>query len=223
MKKGLSVIFILTLVLGLIVLGLFIYINFSQRIIQLPYAEVTNYNGTKLDSINNIQENAIKGIQYINITNYSLKIDGLVENPKNYSYGQVISHQNYEKVVQLNCVEGWSANILWQGILVKDLFDEAKPLPNATVIIFHASDGYTVNFPVDYFSNKSILMAYRMNNVTIPPAQGFPFMLVAEDKWGYKWIKWITEIEFSSDTNYTGYWESRGYSKEGDLNESFIA
>ncbi len=45
-------------------------------------------------------------------------------------------------------------------------------------------------------------------------------MLVAEDKWGYKWIKWIDEIEFSDETSYKGYWESRGYAKEGNLNES---
>ena len=102
------------------------------------------------------------------------------------------------------------------------LFDEAKALPEAKVIIFHAYDGYTVTYPVDYFKDKNIILAYNMNNVTIPPERGFPFVLVAEDKWGYKWIKWITEIEFSNDTNYKGFWESRGYSKEGNLNESFL-
>ena len=60
-----------------------------------------------------------------------------------------------------------------------------------------------------------------MNNVTIPPEYGFPFQLVSESKWGYKWIKWVTKIEVSNDTNYTGYWESRGYTNGGDLNQSF--
>src|SRR3989339_449468 len=59
-------------------------------------------------------------------------------------------------------------------------------------------------------------------NLTLIPERGFPFQLVAEDKWGYKWIKWITEIEFSNDLNYKGYWESRGYSDTGNLNESFL-
>ena len=99
---------------------------------------------------------------------------------------------------------------------------EVPALDSAKVVIFHAYDGYTVNYPVDYFEND-IIMAYEMNNETIIPARGYPFVLVAEDKWGYKWIKWITEIEFSDDINYKGYWESRGYSKEGNLNESFVA
>ena len=58
---------------------------------------------------------------------------------------------------------------------------------------------------------------YRMNNVTLPPERGFPFQLVAESKWGYKWIKWITAIELSDNEDYRGYWESRGYPNDADL------
>jgi DMSO/TMAO reductase YedYZ molybdopterin-dependent catalytic subunit len=61
-----------------------------------------------------------------------------------------------------------------------------------------------------------------MNNITIPDERGFPFMLVAEDRWGYKWIKWVTGIRLSDDPSYHGYWESRGYSNIGDLNKSFF-
>jgi DMSO/TMAO reductase YedYZ molybdopterin-dependent catalytic subunit len=57
----------------------------------------------------------------------------------------------------------------------------------------------------------------------MPDERGFPFAVVAESKWGYKWIKWVTSIELSNDTSYRGYWESNGYSKEGNLNESFTA
>ena len=66
-------------------------------------------------------------------------------------------------------------------------------------------------------------MASKMNGVVLPPERGFPFQLVAEQKWGYKWIKWITKIELSSDTNYKGFWESRGYNDNGDLNGSKFA
>jgi len=31
--------------------------------------------------------------------------------------------------------------------------------------------------------NNNILLAYKMNGVVIPPARGFPFMVVAENKW----------------------------------------
>ena len=60
-----------------------------------------------------------------------------------------------------------------------------------------------------------------MNGVKLPPERGFPFQLVAEDKWGYKWVKWIEQLEVSSDASYRGYWEQRGYSNDGSLGKSF--
>ena len=190
---------------------------------KLQPVEVRDYQGERLSSVNEFRENSIKGPQYVNPESYRLKISGLVESPKEYTYEEVIgNHQSYEKVVTLDCVEGWSVTILWEGLLVRDLLAEAKVLPDAKVVIFHAYDGYTTSLPVDYITNNDILIAYNMNGVTLPPERGFPFQLVAESKWGYKWIKWITAIELSDDVDYRGYWESRGYSNSADLDEGFF-
>jgi len=176
-----------------------------------------------VDADNDFRENSIKGPQEIDAESYMLRITGLVANSKNYTYDEVVNeHQHYEKVVTLNCVEGWSVTVLWEGVLVRDLLAEAEPLANAEVLIFHAYDGYTTSLPIDYIMDNDILMAYKMDDVILPPERGFPFQLVAESRWGYKWIKWITEIELSDDANYRGYWESRGYSNSADLDESFL-
>lgn len=194
----------------------------NPEVTTLDSVEVKNYKGEKLSSVNDFRENSIKGPQNINISNYTLQITGKVQNPQNLTYKEVINRKNYEKVVTLDCVEGWSVTILWRGILVSELINESKPTPDAKTVIFYAVDGYSTSFPLDYVKKNNILMAYKMNNVTIPPERGFPFQLVAESKWGYKWIKWINKIEISNDTNYKGYWESRGYSNSGNLNESFF-
>lgn len=178
--------------------------------------------GGKLSSINDFRENSIKGPQHVDIESYQLEITSLVSEPRAYTYDQVLNqNQPYKKVVTLNCVEGWSVTILWEGVLVRDLIEEANPQPEAEVVILHAYDGYTTSFPLDYLMDNDILMAYKMNEVTLPPERGFPFQLVAESKWGYKWIKWITKIELSDDTDYRGYWESRGFSNSADLDKSF--
>ncbi len=191
--------------------------------IQLPSTEVREYQGEKLSSVNDFLENSINGPQYVDKDTYRLEVTGLVENPGSYTYDQVVgNHAPYQKVVTLNCVEGWSVKILWEGVRMQDLIDEARPSPDARVVIFHAADGYTTSLPIEYFRDNNIIMAYKMNGVTIPPERGFPFMLVAESKWGYKWAKWITGIEFSSDISYKGYWEDRGYSNSGDLNQDFL-
>jgi DMSO/TMAO reductase YedYZ molybdopterin-dependent catalytic subunit len=196
---------------------------FEQQNIQLDAVEIREYQGEKLSSVNDFRENSIKGPQHINISTYQLKITGLVATQKNYTYDEILTtFQQYKKVVTLDCVEGWSVKILWEGILVSDLISQAHPDPAANTIIFKASDGYTTSFPLNYTTDNTILLAYKMNNATLPPERGFPFQLVAESKWGYKWIKWVTEIELSDNLNYKGYWESRGYSNSGNLNESFF-
>jgi DMSO/TMAO reductase YedYZ molybdopterin-dependent catalytic subunit len=191
---------------------------------ELQAVEIREYEGIDLSSITQFRENSIRGPQYIDLDNYTLKITGLIDNPLEYTYDEVIgNYQGYEKVVTLDCVEGWSVTILWEGVLVKDLIREAEAQPDAEVIIFHAYDGYTTSLPIDYILDQDIMMAYKMNGLVLPPERGAPFQLVAESKWGYKWIKWITEIEVSDDTDYEGYWESRGYSNSADLDKYFFS
>jgi DMSO/TMAO reductase YedYZ molybdopterin-dependent catalytic subunit len=178
---------------------------------------VRQYQGKDLSSTADFHENSIKGPQHVDIGSYGLEITGLVVTPRNLTYSEVLSNQKYSKVVKLYCVEGWGATILWEGVLVGDLLDSAKILPEANTVVFYAYDGYSTTLPLDYIRSNNILLAYKMNNVTLPPERGFPFQVVAEDKWGYKWAKWVTKIELGSDPNYQGYWESRGYNQNGNL------
>ena len=195
----------------------------SQKSGELEAVQVKEYNGEKLGSINDFHENSIKGPQQVNIKDYSLKVTGLASQPLSYTYDDVLTkYKSYQKLVTLDCVEGWSVKILWEGLLVKDLLNEAGILPTANTVIFHAYDGYTTSLPLQYILDNNILLAYKMNGVTIPPERGYPFQLVAEQKWGYKWIKWVTEIELSDDVNYKGYWEQSGYSNEGSLEKPFF-
>jgi DMSO/TMAO reductase YedYZ molybdopterin-dependent catalytic subunit len=185
--------------------------------------ESRQYKGESLSSVNDFRENSIRGPQYIDKKSYRLKITGLINRPASYSYDDLINKfQHYKKVVRLDCVEGWGVTVLWEGLLVKDLLKEAVLSPKAKVIIFHAYDGYMTSFPIDYITNNNIMIAFLMNNIPLPPSQGFPFRLVAQSKWGYKWIRWITEIEVSDNSRYRGFWESKGYSNSGDLNKSFF-
>ncbi|MBN2240766.1 MAG: molybdopterin-dependent oxidoreductase [Dehalococcoidales bacterium] len=190
---------------------------------ELGPVEIREYQGEKLSSVDDFRENSIGGPQYIDIEKYTLDIGGLVETPLSLTYNQVLEkYQSYEKVVTLSCVEGWSAKILWEGLLLKDIISDAGPLPEVRTVILFAYDGYSTSFPIEYIMDNDILIAYKMNEIDLPPERGYPFALVAESKWGYKWIKWITDIELSDRTDYEGYWESRGYSNDADLGRSFF-
>jgi DMSO/TMAO reductase YedYZ molybdopterin-dependent catalytic subunit len=186
---------------------------------ELAEVQIKDYQGEKLSSIAEFQENSIKGPQYVDINNYKLSITGLVNNEEQYTYDKVINdYQSYSKVVTLYCVEGWNVKLLWEGVLIKDLLNEAGIRQDANTVIFHCYDGYTTSLSLDFVISHNILLAYKMNDITIPKARGYPFMVVAEAKLGYKWAKWVTGIELSNNSDYKGYWESAGYSVNGDLN-----
>ena len=183
----------------------------------LPSAEVQQYNGHDLSPVSALQDVSIKGPQGIDIAKYKLTINGLVDTPTDFTYDQVLGFPNYTKEVVINCVEGWNADLLWQGVLLSDLFDKVKVKPEANTVIFYGADGYTTSLPLQTILDKKMIMAFKVNGVVLPDKDGYPFMLVAEDKLGYKWCKWITRIELSSDSSYKGYWESRGYSNDADV------
>lgn len=203
------------MLLVLVFLGVY-YVENQPKV--LYPGEIRDYQGQNLSSISDVRENAIKGTQYINVSTYRLVITGLVNKTVEYTYDQVLSgFQKYQKVVTLYCVEGWSAKILWEGFLVNDLLKEAGVNSSAVAAIFYASDGYSTELPLDYITNNNIMIAYKMNGLTLPSERGFPFELVAESQYGYKWIKWITKIELTDNPNYLGYWESRGYPNNATL------
>ena len=136
------------------------------QVAELEGVEVREYKGENLSSINDFRENAIKGQQYVDVENYILNVTGLVEKPASYTYDEVIEdNDNYQKVVRLNCVEGWAVNLLWEGVLVRDIIEQSKALPGAKVVIFHAYDGYTTSFPLEYVMDNDILIAHKMNDV----------------------------------------------------------
>lgn len=185
--------------------------------------ELREYNGIKLSSISEFRENSIKGPQDVNLSNYKLEIyeNGIFK--KSYKYEEVIHNfESVKRVITLYCVEGWDTTILYEGIKLIDILNDSEVSLNYPIIIFGAIDGYTTSLETSFILKNELLIAYKMNGITIPKENGFPFVLIGENKWAYKWIKWLNKIELSNEKDYRGYWESRGYSNSANLNEPFF-
>ncbi len=215
----------LILVVAIVAVGVVYIVDLAgeRSSTRLPSTEIAAYDGQPLTPVEGIRENSIKGPQQIDIGTYRLSVSGLVSQPEQYTYQEVLDRfPHYDKVVTLHCVEGWDATLLWEGVLVSDLLNRSVPADQGSTVIFQSADGYTTSFPRSYFTDRPILLAYRVNNLTLPADRGYPFALVAEEKWGYKWARWVTGIVVSDDAGYRGYWEQRGYAPGGDLNRSFF-
>ena len=179
--------------------------------------EIREYEGTRLDPSVGPRDNSIAGIQNVELEGYTLKITGLVKEEQSLTYEEVLAMPATEKLITLHCVEGWEATVLWKGTSLGDLIQLAEANQKADTVIFHCVDGYTTSMSLADILDRNMILAYSSNGIPLPPALGFPFIVVAEDKWGYKWARWVDAIILSSDTEYKGYWEERGFGNEADL------
>jgi DMSO/TMAO reductase YedYZ molybdopterin-dependent catalytic subunit len=221
-KFGIIVLLFLT-VLG----GCSIYKKISDAVIadavsgasnvRFREGEITEYNGARLDPAIGPRDNSISGVQWVNIANYRLEIGGLVENPLMLKYEEVLALEPYERRITLFCVEGWFATVLWKGVRIMEIIDMAKAESGADTLIFHGIDGYTTSLPLQTVKDKDLILAYSANGLDLPPELGYPFIVVAEDKLGYKWARWVNGIELSDNQGYLGFWEQYGYSNEADV------
>jgi DMSO/TMAO reductase YedYZ molybdopterin-dependent catalytic subunit len=190
---------------------------------QSPYTllpgEATEFMGQKLTPISQQRNNALAGTQFVNNETYRLVVDGLVDNALNLSYADLLAYPQVSKLLDLDCVEGWGFTAKWTGPTLDSIFADAEVKPEAKIAIFYSADapeGYT-SLDLSYIQEKYIIIALKDNDITLPPDRGFPFQVIAEGKYGYKWAKWVTRIELSDDTSFRGYWESRGYSNDADI------
>ena len=179
--------------------------------------EIREYKGEKLDPIDKFYENSIKGPQRVDIKAYRLKVGGLVARPLSLAYDEVLARPAESRVTVIHCVEGWDVKVLWEGVALAALIDAAGAKASANTVIFRSADGYSTSLPLAYVRQKNILLAFKINGLTLPEERGFPFEVVAEDKWGYKWARWVTAIELSDKPGFRGYWEERGFNNNGDL------
>jgi DMSO/TMAO reductase YedYZ molybdopterin-dependent catalytic subunit len=178
--------------------------------------EASVFEGKELAPISEQRNNGIKGTQYIDQEAYDLSIYGMVDTPLNLSYDQLLAYPSVSRFVRMDCVEGWGFDAKWTGVTLNTLFNETGVNSSATTVIFYSADGYSTSLELDYLVDNDIMLAYELNDITLPADRGFPLQLVAEDKYGYKWAKWITGIEVTGEP-YKGYWESVGYSNNADV------
>ena len=179
--------------------------------------EIQEYEGAQLDPAVGPRDNSIKGTQQVDMETYTMTIDGLVNEPQVLTYDQVLALPVNERLITLHCVEGWDATILWQGVLLEELMDLAGVQDEAVTVIFGAVDGYTTSLPLSTIVDNQLILAYRANGIDLPAEMGYPFIVVAEDKYGYKWARWVNSITLSDDAEYEGFWEGVGYSNDASI------
>ncbi|MFX1251774.1 MAG: molybdopterin-dependent oxidoreductase [Promethearchaeota archaeon] len=156
---------------------------------------------------------SVRGTQEIDSSSWILTIDGHVDNPLIFTYENFTTQPTIEVIATLKCVEGPSGTAKWRGVPLKDLLETVQVQSGAVDVVFYAVDDYSSSLTIEEASADDVLLAFEMNEETLPKEQGFPIRVVAPNHAGYKWVKWVEHIEIV-DYDYRGYWESLGWADD---------
>ena len=155
---------------------------------------------------------------------WSLTLNGLVENPYELSYDEILEMDLVKKDVTLTCVSNeiggpLVGNAVWSGVPLSEIISKSKPLPEAQQVMCHSVDGFTAGFPIEnIFDGRTALLAVGMNGRPLPVIHGFPARLVVAGLYGYvSAVKWIKRIEICTWDGNDGYWIPRGWSKKAPI------
>jgi DMSO/TMAO reductase YedYZ molybdopterin-dependent catalytic subunit len=131
----------------------------------------------------------------INITEYRLIIDGLVENPLSLTYKDIMEYPTVTDVVLLICPDTFADNAEWTGVPVITLLNEADIKAEASEVVFYAVDGYKQELYLDTVQQEGVFLAHTVNGELLPPEHGYPLRLVVKGEYGLFWVKWLERIE----------------------------
>lgn len=170
----------------------------------------------------------------LNLSDWRLKIDGVVNQPLTLSMDDLKKLPRVELVGVLECagngrglyqphvpgtqwVFGSVGNGRWAGVRFRDVLEKAGLKDSATQVLLDGADvplGKMPDFQRTVTVKKALdpdtLLAYEMNGETLPVEHGFPLRLIVPGWAGDSWVKWLQHIEVL-DHEFDGFWMKTAY------------
>lgn len=148
-----------------------------------------------------------------------LTVSGMVDPAVQLSLDQI--RTQFEAVsapMVLQCMTNvhWG-RIRFTGARLLDVLEFAGMPDEALKLAIHGEDGFDADLFVEEIRRRpdAHLLAYEMNGEPLTVDHGFPLRLTSDGRYGYKWPKWVREIE-AVDYDFKGHYEGkRGWSDEG--------
>ena len=117
---------------------------------------------------------------------------------KEWTYGEVSSFDD-RLTATLDCTGGFYSTQDWSGARLDRLVGAER----GQTLLVVSSTGYDRRFPIG--EANRLLLATRFGGAPLDAGHGFPARLVASDRRGFWWVKWVVAIEVE-DLPY--WWQS---------------
>lgn len=127
----------------------------------------------------------------LDLTSWRLRVVGRVAHPLELDHTAL--RQERAEVATIDCTGGICATREWSGLAMGALLDAVAPDAAATMVWFISTTGH--RWPLPLAEARRALLATHVDSEPLAHAHGFPLRLVAPERRGFQWIKWLTTIE----------------------------
>lgn len=129
---------------------------------------------------------------------WRLMVRGKVRQPLNLSYADILSLPPVEEYVLLICPGVFTIHARWKGITVAEILKAAGPMDGFTHATLHGPAGpyeKVESFNLDEIESGKVFLAYAVNDQALPQKHGYPLRVVAADRLGSDWVKFVYKVE----------------------------
>ena len=170
---------------------------------------------------------------------WTLRIDGLVQRPREVKLADIEKMDQVKRVSVLQCAgngrsfyaakqkvgggqwkNGGMGNVEWEGVPLRHFLDEMKVLPAASVRWLTAEgwdqpatpegSDFSKSYHIDDAALDNAILALKMNGEPIPAAHGGPLRLIIPGYYGNMNVKLLTKLLLMSEQSPSVF-QSLGY------------
>ena len=159
---------------------------------------------------------------------WTVSVAGLVEKPQTWSLDELFELPQIEQTVDIHCVTRWSKlGAKFRGVPLKTLIEIARPKLGAAFVSFVARSerDHSTSLPLSDALALETLVAFEYEGEPLEMTHGGPVRTIVPDRYFYKSLKWLEQIELLAEDRL-GYWEDGiGYHNVADpwQEQRFIA
>lgn len=204
---------------GMAALGLAGRAGAAEGLEPNSWEEITSYNNYY--EFGTGKEDPARYAKDLTISPWSVKIDGMVDNPGEYGLDDILSKMTLEeRIYRFRCVEAWSMVVPWTGFELADLLQMAGVKSGAKYVAFETvlrpdempgvarnvlDWPYVEGLRLDEAMHPLTIMATGIYGRDIPRQNGAPLRLVVPWKYGYKSIKSVVRMTLTDSEPPTSW------------------
>ena len=136
-----------------------------------------------------------EGAGAIDPLGWRLTVRGRVAEPLDLSLSELAALGEVESEAVLDCTSGWALRTTWRGVPMGAVLDKAGIEVGASRVVIRSVSGWYAELPID--EARGALLATAVAGQPLPHGNGAPCRLVATDRRGLEWVKWVTRLDVS--------------------------